>query len=265
MKKRIVSIMGASLVLLALVWPVQAVEVAVELENLAPHGGVLLSPVWVGFDGQQFKLSTAPASAGLTLLATTGNASLLRQEFRTAAPDGVDGIISASAGSSNAPNFAPGTQGIGTFALDPTTDRFMNFASKVYPLAGGFIASTTPIEIFDAQGNFKGKQIVTILGSEVMQTGSGSTTTTDRSRTSTITAAAVTAQPPLIVPNTNEAAAAAALTGSLTGIKFDSVASNVKLPNAVVARITVVPEPATIFLLAGGSLILLRRRKSTNG
>jgi len=34
--------------------------------------------------------------------------------------------------------------------------------------------------------------------------------------------------------------------------------------NAVVARITVVPEPATIFLLAGGSLILLRRRRHTD-
>ena len=44
-KMRIVWIMSASLVLPARVEPVQAVEVAVELENLAPHGGVFLSPV----------------------------------------------------------------------------------------------------------------------------------------------------------------------------------------------------------------------------
>ncbi len=248
MKIGIVSIIGALLVLPALVRPVQAVDVAVEFENLAPHGGVVLSPIWVGFNGQQFTLSATSPSNGLKQLAATGDASLLRQEFRTAAPDGVDGIIAALAGSPNAPNFAPGTTGTGTFTVDPATDRFMTFAGKVYPLSNSLVVGTTPLEVFDAQGNFKGKQIVTILGRDIIHAAAGSTAGTasisdgkSRIRTTGATTLA---------------------DAGLAGMKFDSVASDCTLPNAAVARITVVPEPATIFLLAGGSLILLRRRKS---
>jgi len=51
---------------------------------------------------------------------------------------------------------------------------------------------------------------------------------------------------------------------NLPRVLFDPVASNLEAPNAVVARITIVPEPATVFLLAGGSLILLRRRRHAN-
>jgi hypothetical protein len=55
MKRRILSIKGAWLVLLALVWPVRAVEVTLQVENLSPEGGVYLSPTWVGFDGPQIR------------------------------------------------------------------------------------------------------------------------------------------------------------------------------------------------------------------
>ena len=234
MKMPILSIVGVWLVLLALAWPVQAAEVAVQVENLAPRGGVYLSPMWVGFDGPQFRLftttDTSTPSAGLTQLAMQGDASLLEQEFRTAVVDGVQGVIGASRGSLNAPNFAPGAMGKSTFDLDPGTNRFMNFAAKVYPGTSAFIASSSQIEVFDDQGQFKGKQIITVLGSQVLE-----------------------------APTPSNGGGA-----TLPGVTFDPVASDLTLPGAVVARITVVPEPATLFLLAGGSLMLLRRRRRTS-
>ncbi|RPJ37081.1 MAG: hypothetical protein EHM35_07030, partial [Planctomycetaceae bacterium] len=168
MNTRHLSIISAWLMLLALVWPAQAVEVTVQVENLAPEGGVYLSPMWVGFDGPQFRLFTTTnagtPSPGLTQLATDGDASLLQQEFQNTVQDGVEGLISTGQDSPNAPNFAPGTTGQRTFDLDPGTNRFMNFAAKVYPGATTFIASTSQIDLFDDEGQFNGKQIITILG-----------------------------------------------------------------------------------------------------
>ncbi len=262
MKMPISSVVGVWLVLLTLAWPMQAAEVAVQVENLAPEGGVYLSPMWVGFDGPQFRLfttvGTGTPSDGLTQLATQGDASLLEQEFKTAVPNGVQGIVNASQGSPNAPNFAPGATGKTTFDLDPGTNRFMDFAAKVYPGTSAFIASSSPIEVFDAQGQFKGKQIITVLGSEVLEapTSSAVGSTSTRAAVLSARAAALT-----IAGGNTGSNAAAANGGTLPGVTFDPVASDLTLPGAVVARITIVPEPATLFLLAGGSLMLLRRRR----
>ncbi len=244
--------LAAWLVLMALVWPAQAVEVTVQVENLAPEGGVYLSPMWVGFDGPQFSLFTTTnagtPSAGLTQLATTGDASLLQQEFQNSVQDGVEGLIGTGLESPNSPNFAPGTSGQRTFDLDPGTNRFMNFAAKVYPGATTFIASTSQIDLFNDEGQFNGKQIITILGTDVMEAStSGTSKTTATTKQSSLT----------IAGNSGSSVTAA----NLPGVVFDPVATNLALPGTVVARITVVPEPATIFLLAGGSLILLSRRR----
>jgi hypothetical protein len=256
MERRILSIISAWLVLLALVWPAQAVEVGVQVENLAPEGGVYLSPVWVGFDGPQFRLfttvNTGTPSPGLTRLATDGDPLLLQQEFRAAVPTGAEGLISAPEGSEGAPNFAPGTTGQRSFDLDPATNRFLNFASKVYPGTDAYIASRSQVEIFDAEGQFKGKQIITILGSEVLEvTPSG-----DNQNAATVG----TNKSDLMI--TGGTSGNTTANGRLPGVVFDATASDTTLPNTVVARITIVPEPATVFLLAGGSLILLRKRRN---
>jgi len=270
MNVRGLSILAIWLTLLAVGWPLQAAEVSVEVENLAPTGGVFLSPMWVGFDDGQFTLSTETDGIGLALLAQNGDVTVLQKEFRTAAPQGIDGVIEASTVWPSAPFFGPGTSGMQNFTLDPATNRFMNFASKVYPSTAAFIASNTPIEIFDAQGKFTGKQIITILGSEVQEVATltnGTAVTADQSQsaTGTLTAAEIVDRSSLtqtlrLVSN------GVTLTGKNTSTvaHFDPVALNLDLPNTAVARITVVPEPATVILLAGGSLVLLRRRRQTH-
>jgi len=263
MSMRVLSMLGIWLTLLAVGWPLQAAEVSVEVENLAPTGGVFLSPMWVGFDDGQFKLSTGTGGVGLDLLAQNGDTTVLQKEFRTAATKGVDGVIDASKVWSSSPFFGPGTSGTQTFALDPTTDRFMNFASKVYPFTAAFIASQSPIEIFDAQGKFMGKQIITVLGSEVQEVApltSGTTATSNKSQSTSTTRPSLADR---LASLTGNGVTLTSKDGS-TVAHFDAVASNLELPNTAVARITIVPEPATVILLAGGSLMLLRRRRQTH-
>jgi hypothetical protein len=271
MNVRVLSILGIWLTLLAVGSPLQAAEVSVEVENLAPTGGVFLSPMWVGFDDGQFKLSTGTDGIGLELLAQNGDVAVLQKEFRTAAPKGVDGVIDASTVWPTSPFFGPGTAGKRDFTLDPTTDRFMNFASKVYPSTAAFIASQSPIEIFDAQGKFKGKQIITILGSEVQEVAtltSGTTATANQSQSATgasttgTTATRSSLADRLANLVSNEVTLKS--NNESTVAHFEAVASNLELPNTAVARITIVPEPATVILLAGGSLMLLRRRQQTH-
>ena len=257
MNVRVLSILGIWLTLLAVGWPLQAAEVSVQVENLAPTGGVYLSPMWVGFDDGQFKLSDG---IGLDLLAQNGDVTVLQKEFRTAAPQGVDGVIDASTVWPSSPFFGPGTSGMQDFELDPATNRFMNFASKVYPAAAAFIASNTPIEIFDAQGKFMGKQIITILGSEVQEVETPTSETGTSATAAIVTGSSQADGTITLVSN------GVTLTSNNESIvaHFDPVASNYELPNATVARITIVPEPATVILLAGGSLVLLRRRRQTH-
>ena len=142
MNTRHLSIISAWLMLLALVWPAQAVEVTVQVENLAPEGGVYLSPMWVGFDGPQFRLFTTTnagtPSPGLTRLATEGDASLLQQEFQNTVQDGVEGLISTGLDSPNAPNFAPGTTGQRTFDLDPGTNQIHELCRESLPRRNHF-------------------------------------------------------------------------------------------------------------------------------
>lgn len=267
MKTRILSMLGVSLTLLVSLQPAGAMQVTVEVENLAPQGGVYLSPVWVGFDGPQFRLfttvDTSAPSAALTRLATQGDASILQQEFRQTVRDGVEGLIGASEGSSGAPNLAPGVTARQSFDLDPQTNRYLTFAAKVYPSTDGYIAGEQAIDLFTADGQFKGKQIITILGSEILRatTKSGGTDESDSDRdTATSTSADTTAKTSLVMTDTTTAT----VSGSdLSRVSFDPVASDCSLPNAVIARITVVPEPATIFLLAGGSLALLSGRRGS--
>jgi len=245
--------------LLAMVGPLQADdrEVIVTIENLAPENGVFLTPVWVGFHNGSFNLFDPGglASNALERLAEDGDASVLRAEFAVVAgtAGGIDEVILAPDGIPDAPVFDPGDSSMAQFMLASETNRYMSFASMIIPSNDAFIGNNNPmaIELFDAAGTFKGKQIITILGSMIWDAGTELNTEMDAaflnqtdSNTGGTTSCPVLPHPGFLGSATNEGSVPLILGATNgAGVFFDPVATDFTLPHTVVARITVALAP----------------------
>lgn len=263
----------AGLLLAAL--PVRAEQVVVQIENMAAEDGVFFAPVWVGFHNGTFDLFDAgkavPAGSAFETLVEDGNPEPLQGMFQAGASGGVGGFVAAPQGFPDMPVFEPGERGNTTFELDPTRNRYMSFAAMILPSNDAFIANDNPrgIELFDATGRFKGKQTITILGSDVWDAGTelnnerdAAFLNQDEPGAGVSTVEAVSLHPGFIGscndPGIN--VKPVILGAHLGNVYFDRIAADFKRPNAIVARIIIIPEPATIALLLGGSLALLRKR-----
>ena len=149
--------------------PVNPVEVKVIVENLAPEGGTSLTPVWVGFQDGEFDTydTGAPLTPGGERLAEDGNAMVLSQEFLDSGAGVVDGTVGGGP-------IAPGDMVMETFTLDSNDEssRFLDYFSMILPSNDAFIANGNPEahEIFDADGNFIGTEII-VLGNAVNDGG----------------------------------------------------------------------------------------------
>ncbi|MHC4431701.1 MAG: spondin domain-containing protein [Planctomycetota bacterium] len=159
--------------------PVQAVteQVIITIENLAPEGGVYFTPVWLGFHDGSYDLFDPGglASEALEQLAEDGDAAALRAEFAAAVGDmgGMDDVVTAPEGFAGAPVYDPGDAASSQYTLDSAMNRYVSFVSMIIPSNDAFIGNHNPhaIELFDIAGNFKGKKIITILGSMVWDAG----------------------------------------------------------------------------------------------
>ena len=166
--------------ILGLVVPMLAVQaeyVTVQIKNTAPEDGILFAPVWIGFHDGSYDLFDMgqPVLAGgaLERLAEDGNPEPLQVEFGSSVSGGLSGILMGFEGFPDVPVFEPGEQARAAFDLDPALNRFMSFGSMVIPSNDAFIANDDPmaIELFDAFGNFKGKQTILIFGIAVYDAG----------------------------------------------------------------------------------------------
>jgi hypothetical protein len=153
-------------------------EIIVTVENLAPSGGFYFTPVWVGLHNGSFDLfdPAGLASEGLERVAEDGDASALQADFEGAvggAAGGINMLITAPEGFAGAPVFDPGEASMIQLTVDSQVNSYMSFLSMIIPSNDAFIGNHNPmgIELFDAAGKFKGKQIVTILGSMVWDAG----------------------------------------------------------------------------------------------
>ncbi len=119
------------------------VSIKVSIDNLAPAGGVALTPVWVGFHNGSFD-SYDPgvvSSAALEALAEDGNTAPISADF-AATPNGVDGAILGNA----PPLIQPGMSGQSIFTLDDGGDnRYFSYASMVLVSNDYFIANGNPL------------------------------------------------------------------------------------------------------------------------
>jgi RTX calcium-binding nonapeptide repeat (4 copies)/Spondin_N len=149
-------------------------QLTIEIENLAPTQGTLLTPVWFAFHNGTFDTYDRgrPASPGVERIAEDGDAAALGAEFGLSGFGTVAGVVAGPVG-------APGPIDAGeTASLSVTLDahdpnsRYFNYASMIIPSNDFFIANGNERahEIFDAEGNFIGADFI-VLGSQVLDAG----------------------------------------------------------------------------------------------
>jgi hypothetical protein len=235
--------------------PLQAqddVNVIVKIESLVPENGVYFSPVWVAFHDGSFDLFDVGslASEGIERIAEDGNVSVLQEDFAAVTgKTGVEGVITSPSGFEALPVFDPGESATAEFTLTPGDNRYMSFASMVVPSNDAFMGNHNPwaIELFDAAGNFKGKQIITIPGSMVWDAGTELNTEMDAAfinqtapNTGVTTASPILPHPGYIGSYANPGGDPIILGGiNAAGKLIDPAGSDFTLPYAVVARITI--------------------------
>lgn len=239
--------------------PAFALDVTVQIENLAPENGTYLTPFWVGFHDGTFDTydSGAAASAELERLAEDGNTTPLSDAFTAAAVGADQGTIISDMG---IPPLAPGETATATFSLDGSNPlaRYFSYASMVIPSNDAFVANGGPVDhmIFSGTGDFLGADFI-IYGRDVLDAG---TEVNDEDPNTT----AFFGQS---VPDTgvDENGLVGAHPGFMApgsgGILDDPMFANADFTadGYEVARITVTPEP-TALLLAGVAAAALRRR-----
>jgi Ca2+-binding RTX toxin-like protein len=150
-------------------------KLTIEIENLAPTKGTLLTPVWFGFHNGMFDTYDRgrPASLGVERIAEDGTVSVIGNEFRQSGFGTVAGAVTGPLVGAPGP-IDPGETGSFTVTLDASNpnSRYFNYASMVLPSNDFFIANGNERahEIFDAKGNFLGADF-TVLGSQVLDAG----------------------------------------------------------------------------------------------
>ncbi len=153
--------------------PASALQVEVTIENVAPEGGVLLTPVWVGFHDASFDSydGGAPASdfPGLEQIAEDGNSGPLSDDFARVVPQGTQATIPGPGGP-----LRPGDRAVMRFNLDPNSafSRYFSYVSMVIPSNDAFVANGNPRahRVFDTNGVFTPVEF-SIFGREVNDAG----------------------------------------------------------------------------------------------
>lgn len=245
-----------ALALSTLIAPLQAEtqDIIVTIENLAPEGGIYFTPVWLGFHNGSFDLFDPGglASAELERLAEDGDGAALRAAFAAAVgggAGGIDEVLTAPEGFAGAPVFDPGDSASVHLMVDSEVNRYMSFLSMVIPSNDAFMGNHNPhaIELFDAAGQFKGKKVITVLGSMVWDAGTELNTEMDAAfinqaegNTGITTMCPVLPHPGYLGSYGNPGSEPVILGGTgPADILFDPVSADFSLPYAAVARITV--------------------------
>jgi hypothetical protein len=120
-----------------------SVTLKVMVNNLAPSGGVSLTPVWVGFHDGSFDSYNGgeASSAALRSLAEDGDTAPISTAF-SSTPGGVDGAVFGD----NPPLIQPGTSGQAMFTIDNgSSNRYFSYASMVLASSDYFIANGNPL------------------------------------------------------------------------------------------------------------------------
>jgi hypothetical protein len=248
-----------------------AALIQVEVENKSPTNGLFFTPVWVGFHNGSFDTFDvgSTASTALERLAEDGNAAELGTSLTGTQADAVGAVILAPDGFAGAPIFDPGDVSSSIFDLDPTSHRFLNYASMLIPSNDAFFGNDAALELFTAMGDFVGDITITVLGRNIYDAGTEANTETDAAflNQSGPNQGITTADPIGLhagfLPGGNILGAT-----NGAGFFFDPTLADFTRNGGLVEiaeiRISQVPEPSTAVLLALAALggVGLRKRKA---
>jgi len=169
-------------------------------------------------------------------------------------PGAMDDVVTAPEGFAGAPVFDPGDAASAQYTLDSEMNRYASFMSMIIPSNDAFIGNHNPqgIELFDVAGNFKGKKIITILGSMIWDVGTELNNEMDAPlinqtapNTGVTTVCPVLPHPGYLGSYGNPGGDPIILGGTgPADIVFDPVAADFTLPYTVVARIIIEPASA---------------------
>lgn len=255
------SVVAVALLAIATV-NVRAAEITVTVENLAPELGTFLTPVWVGFHDGSFDFfdNGSAASMSLERIAEDGDASFLNGTFAGSGGTSMQGMVF---GPGDPPVLGPGNSGSMMFTLDEfaAESRYFSFASMVIPSNDAFIGNDDPMahRIFEDDGTFIGGEFI-VMGSQVFD-----------ARTEVNTELPMdTAFFGQKIPNTGpdengvvHAHGGFNPPGSGGILDSDDFANaDFTVQGYEVARITIVPEPASLALLMIGGVLVARRRRT---
>lgn len=127
-----------------------AITLKVTITNIAPSGGVYLTPVWVGFHNGSFdSYDGGTASAPeLEALAEDGNTGPLSNVFAANGTLVATGTTQTGARVQDTLGglLAPGGSAMGTFTVDTTgANRYFSYASMVLPSSDYYVANGNPL------------------------------------------------------------------------------------------------------------------------
>ncbi|MEM7227306.1 MAG: spondin domain-containing protein [Planctomycetota bacterium] len=239
-----------------------AETIEIEFENLLPSGGTAFTPVFFGLHDGGFDLfsSGETASSALEQVAELGATGDLEALFGGSAGTGAFGTTSGG------PITGGNSTSLSLDVLDPTSERFLTFASMVVPTNDLFIGNGNQLayELFDAAGNFNGPVTIEIFGSNVYDAGTEVNNADDGAAfLQGIDGTAGTAQNgtvQLFFSDPNSGDYLDSLLGRTTAPGFD-IESTFGSATPI-ARITVVPTPGALAGLAVCGLMVRRRRRA---
>ncbi len=259
-----------------------AAAIKVEITNLAPQGGVFLTPMWVAFHNGQFDIydrNVAAFNNGLEELAEDGNTGPIGAAFNASpagASGGIESTITAPGGLAGPPVIDPGETTSATFHLDPANNRYFSYASMIIPSNDAFIANGDPLAhmLFDTDGEFTGPVEILVLGLDVLDAGTEENTEMDAAFINQamdgdgITENGVVTEHPGFIGSEGNPGGTPIILGGTNGlgVTFDEIAADFTREGYQVARITItqdVPEPAALGFVALGlaGLGLMRRKR----
>ncbi|GIT91886.1 hypothetical protein JANAI62_23430 [Jannaschia pagri] len=143
-------------------------ELRVSVNNTSGTGGTALTPVFTSFHDGSFDIYNLgeAATPGLEQLAEDGASTILTAEALAADADAQFVTVT-----DNGAPLAATVRTSATIEVDGASNGFISLAAMLLPSNDAFIGTATPVQLFDANGDFTGPYLRAFDGASVRDAG----------------------------------------------------------------------------------------------